>query len=97
MLERIGSSDAIRYMVQDCGMTLADASIKTGKQKGSLSTRLHNNTRFTIDEFVKICDACGWQLVLKRGNKQFDLNPLLPVIASVRMGSFEFVAIPAVT
>lgn len=74
MLERIGSSDAIRYMVQDCGMTLADASIKTGKQKGSLSTRLHNNTRFTIDEFVKICDACGWQLVLKRGNKQFDLR-----------------------
>ena len=74
VLERIGSSDAIRYMVQDCGMTLADASIKTGKQKGSLSTRLHNNTRFTIDEFVKICDACGWQLVLKRGNKQFDLR-----------------------
>lgn len=74
MLERIGSSDAIRYMVQDCGMTLADASIKTGKQKGSLSTRLHNNTRFTIDEFVKICDACGWQLVLKRGNKQFALR-----------------------
>lgn len=74
MLERIGSSDAIRYMVQDSGMTLTDASIKTGKQKGSLSTRLHNNTRFTIDEFVKICDACGWQLVLKRGNKQFDLR-----------------------
>lgn len=74
MLERIGSSDAIRYMVQDCGMTLQDTSIKTGKQKGSLSTRLHNNTRFTIDEFVKICDACGWQLVLKRGNKQFDLR-----------------------
>lgn len=74
MLERIGSSDAIRYMVQDCGMTLQDASVKTGKQKGSLSTRLHNNTRFTIDEFVKICDACGWQLVLKRGNKQFDLR-----------------------
>ena len=74
MLERIGSSDAIRYMVQDCGMTLADASIKTGKQKGSLSPRLHNNTRVTIDEVVKICDACGWQLVLKRGNKQFDLR-----------------------
>lgn len=74
MLERIGSSDAIRYMVQDCGMTLSDASIKTGKQKGSLSTRLHNNTRFTIDEFVKICDACGWQLILKRGNRQFDLR-----------------------
>ena len=65
MLERIGSSDAIRYMVQDCGMTLQDASIKTGKQKGSLSTRLHNNTRFTIDEFVKICDACGWQFDLR--------------------------------
>lgn len=74
MLERIGSSDAIRYMVQDCGMTLQDASVKTGKQKGSLSTRLHNNTRFTIDEFVKICDACGWQLVLKRGSEQFDLR-----------------------
>lgn len=53
---------------------LGNTSIKTGKQKGSLSTRLHNNTRFTIDEFVKICDACGWQLVLKRGNKQFDLR-----------------------
>lgn len=74
MLERIGSSDAIRYMVQDCGMTLQETSIKTGKQKGNLSTRLHNNTRFTIDEFVKICDACGWQLVLKRGEQQFDLR-----------------------
>lgn len=28
MLERIGSSDAIRYMVQECGMTLSDASVK---------------------------------------------------------------------
>ena len=73
-MDRIGSSDAIRYMVKESRRTLQEVSLKTGKQKGSLSTRLYQNSRFTIDEFVKICDACGWRLVLKRGRKELELR-----------------------
>ena len=73
-MDRIGSSDAIRYMVKESGKTLQEVSLKTGKQKGNLSARLYQNSRFTIDEFVKICDACGWQLVLKQGSREFELR-----------------------
>lgn len=74
MLEKIGSSDAIRYMAQDSGLTLQDISVLTGKKKGNLSCRLFQNSRFTIDEFVKVSDVCGWKLVLRRGNNEFELR-----------------------
>ena len=73
-LRTIGSSDAIRYMVKDSGKSLREVSTETGKQKDSLASRLYQNTRFTIDEFVKVCDACGWELVLRKGKTEFELR-----------------------
>lgn len=73
-MKTIGSSDAIRYMVNNSGKTFREVSTQTGKQKGNLTARLYQRTRFTIDEFVKICDVCGWHLVLKKGKTEFELR-----------------------
>ena len=67
-MERIDTISAIRKMAAEAGMSLADISEQTGKGRKNLSSRLYLGNRWTIDEFDKICDVCGYRLVLEKAD-----------------------------
>lgn len=70
------SSDLIKNLMRKHSLTYADIARRAGYKSASNVTAIlckNDKHEIRLDIFVKLCDACGYRVVVKRGDREYEL------------------------